>query len=115
MTKKKISFYTSKNLSVSMSQRKAETRTKIQLGGLLLKSGLAEVFSISSGTDLQLDEEGREKATILLGALIDMRQNIVSTHPKLPQKEEWAILGKSAFITHFLNTGQKEKERISEL
>ena len=98
-----------------MSQRKAETRTKIQLGGLLIKSGLAEVFSIPPRADLQLDEEGREKATILLGALIDMRQNIVSTHPKLPQKEEWAILGKSAFITHFLNTGQKEKERVSEL
>lgn len=98
-----------------MSQRKAETRTKIQLGGLLLKSGLAEIFSISPGTDLQLDEEGREKATILLGALIDMGQNIASAHSKPFQKEEWAILGKSAFITHFLSTGQKEKERVSEL
>ncbi|MBY0501362.1 MAG: conjugal transfer protein TraD [Alphaproteobacteria bacterium] len=115
MTKKKISFYTSKKISASTSQRKAETRTKIQLGGLLLKSGLAEVFSITPGVDLQLDEEGREKATILLGALIDMRQNIVLTHPKTSQKVEWAILGKSTFITHFLNMKQKEKERISEL
>ena len=112
MTKRKISFYTSKTISASTSQRKAETRTKIQLGGLLMKSGLAEAFSISPGSDLQLNADEREKATLLLGALIDMHQNIVSTSHRAAQKEEWAILGKSAFVTHFLSTKQETKGRI---
>ena len=92
------------------TQRKAETRTKIKLGRVLIKSGLTEVFSISPGADLQLDDEIREKATFLLGALIDMHQNIVSTPHNASQKEEWEILGRSAFVTHYLSTTKREKE-----
>lgn len=76
---------------------------KIQLGGLLIKSGLVEAFAISPGTDLQLDEHAREKATLLLGALIDMHQNITLNPHKSSQKEEWKILGRSAFVNHFLS------------
>ena len=96
--------------SNAVTQRKSETRTKIQSEGLLIKSGLTEVFSISPGADLQLDDEIREKATFLLGALIDMHQNIVSTPHNASQKEEWEILGRSAFVTHYLSTTKKEKE-----
>ncbi|MBY0291793.1 MAG: conjugal transfer protein TraD [Alphaproteobacteria bacterium] len=104
MTKKKISFYTSKNLSVSTSRRKAETRTKIQLGGLVIKSGLTNVFSIAAGADLQLDSEAREKATLLLGALIETSQNL-TLNPT--QKEGLAALGHAAFAEHFLTSKEK--------
>lgn len=96
--------------SNAVTQRKSETRTKIQSEGLLMKSGLTEVFSISPGADLQFDDEIRKKVTFLLGALIDMHQNIVSTPHNASQKEEWAILGRSAFVTHFLSTTKREKE-----
>ena len=35
-------------------ERRAETRTKIQLGGLVMKSGLADLLNIQPGDDLQL-------------------------------------------------------------
>lgn len=98
---KKISFYKAKKSSRINQQRKAETRTKIQLGGLLIKSGLTDLFSISPGTDLQLQEEEREKATLLLGALIEMNQGVSSLNP---HKEKWALLGHSAFAEHFLSS-----------
>ena len=50
------------------SERKAHTRTKIQLGGLIQKSGIMEAFSIQPGDDLQ-DYENLEKASQLLGFL----------------------------------------------
>lgn len=51
--------------------RKQETRTKIQLGGLILKSGLADLLKIKQGDDLQLDALHRDKAHMLLGILLD--------------------------------------------
>ena len=98
-TKKQIAFQTSKKALFSKNQWKAETRTKIQLGGLIIKSGIARKFAITIGSDLQLDPIEQEKATVLLGALIEMNQNFPSHSSK---KEEWAILGRSAFVDHFL-------------
>lgn len=46
----------------SKKQRRARTRTLIQLGGLLHKCGLIEKFGIELGEDLQVDETAREKA-----------------------------------------------------
>ncbi|MBX9621938.1 MAG: conjugal transfer protein TraD [Alphaproteobacteria bacterium] len=106
VTNKQLSFQTSKKVLFSKSQRKAETRTKIQLGGLLIKSGLANEFAIHAGADLQLNQDEREKATLLLGALIKMQQNL-PPHPS--QKEEWAILGRAAFVDHFLTAKENRK------
>jgi|GEM_PF-1653883 len=61
--------------ALSSSVRKQETRTKIQLGGLLLKSGLADCFDIFPGDDLQLDPEKHEYAMTLLGALIELKKD----------------------------------------
>ena len=93
------------------TQRKAETRTKIKLGKVLIKSGLAEVSSISSGVDLQLNANEREKAPPLLETFINMHQDVISTPHKISQKVEWMILGKSAFVSHFLSTKQETKGR----
>jgi hypothetical protein len=71
--------------------RKSHTRTKIQLGGLLLKSGLTELLDIDQGDDLQIDFEKRNKAYILLGILSDSYNNI---------KNETSF-------THFLSIGKK--------
>ncbi len=103
-TKTQLAFQTSKKALFSKNQRKAETRTKIQLGGLLIKSGVANKFQIHMGSDLQLDPDEQEKATLLLGALIEMNQNLP---PYLSRKEEWAILGRAAFVDHFLTAKGK--------
>ena len=71
--------------------RKKETRTKIQLGGLLLKSGLTELLGIDQGDDLQLDLAKKEKAYVLLGILADSYNSV---------KDE------SSFA-HFLSKGKK--------
>jgi hypothetical protein len=106
LTNKQLSYQASKKVSFSKDQRRAETRTKIQLGGLLIKSGITNKFAIHIGSDLQLDEEAREKATLLLGALIEMDQNF-SLHRS--KTEEWAILGRAAFVEQFLAAKKKGK------
>jgi hypothetical protein len=70
--------------------RRLETRTKIQLGGLMIKAGLTEQLGIALGTDLQQDVHALNKATILLGALVHL-SNKLDTTPQL--KEEWERLG----------------------
>jgi hypothetical protein len=64
--------------------RKLETRTKIQLGGLVLKSGLTEFLDISPGDDLQLDLGIREKAHALLGMLKTVHEQAQEDPTALP-------------------------------
>ena len=71
--------------------RKKETRTKIQLGGLLLKSGLTELLGIDQGDDLQLDFAKKDKAYILLGILADSYNSV---------KDDTSF-------THYLSKGKK--------
>jgi len=52
--------------------RKARTRTLIQLGGLIEKSGLLKSFGIVIGDNLQQDLEKKEQVFALLGALLAM-------------------------------------------
>jgi hypothetical protein len=47
--------------------RKARTRTLIQLGSLVSLSGLTSLLHIQEGEDLQYDLEARDKAAMLLG------------------------------------------------
>ncbi|MBX9805238.1 MAG: conjugal transfer protein TraD [Alphaproteobacteria bacterium] len=51
-----------------MQFRKARTRTLIQLGGLVDKSGLLEPLNITLGDDLQKDYGHLESTAILTGA-----------------------------------------------
>ena len=51
-------------------QRKARTRTLLQIGGLIVKSGITEKLGITIGADLQKDEHQKKKAYTLLGMLI---------------------------------------------
>ena len=59
------------------SLRKARTRTLIQLGGLIEKSGILPYLDITMGDDLQQDEHLKESVDILLGSLVDAKQSII--------------------------------------
>lgn len=72
------------------SDRKRQTRTKIQAGGLLQKSGLMSAFSIEPGDDLQ-NFENLPKANRLLGFLIESFGENFSDEQNLAR---WEALGK---------------------
>ena len=95
-----------KELAFSSDQRKAQNRTKIQMGGLVLKSGLADALGITLGADLQLDTLEREKATTLLGALIEATENLLED--RIGEiKQTWDYRGEKALRETFLKRGDK--------
>jgi len=57
--------------------RKAETRKKIQLGGLVVKAGLENMYP--------------KEAYILYGMLLDCKK-VLEFRPDI--KEKWALMGK---------------------
>ncbi|MBX9806105.1 MAG: conjugal transfer protein TraD [Alphaproteobacteria bacterium] len=84
-----------------MQFRKARTRTLIQLGGLVEKSGLLEPLNISLGDDLQKDYEHLESTAILTGALLELRGRFYDEDAQT-QKILWCEQGKEVL-------GQLEK------
>lgn len=56
--------------------RRARTRTLIQIGGLLNMIGLPQLCGISDGEDLQQDLEGKDKAATLLGMLVHLNETL---------------------------------------
>ena len=64
--------------------RALETRTKIQLGSLVFKSGLAQLLDIMPGDDLQLDLDKRDQAHALLGILKDAAETLQSNKASIP-------------------------------
>lgn len=84
----------------ALASRKGETRTKIQLGGLVLKSGLADHLGVTPGDDLQLDALKHEDAQLILGALVDALSRLKDDEDV---KEKWHRLGR----THMIQTTPK--------
>lgn len=78
--------------SKSSPERKARTRTLIQIGGLADKAGLLELFDIQTGEDLEQDIPSLNKAAVLLGFLIDVI-DISNIDDK--NKHKWFRLGLS--------------------
>ena len=105
-TQKHIQRERRKELAFSSAQRKAQNRTKIQMGGLVLKSGMADALGISLGADLQLDTLEREKATTLLGALIEAAENLLEDQTG-EIKQTWDYRGEKALRETFLKRGDK--------
>lgn len=58
------------------TSRKARTRTLIQIGGLVEKSGLLSQFAFSLGQDLQKDEDIKDEVMALLGAFLSLKKDI---------------------------------------
>lgn len=79
--------------------RKARTRSLIQLGGLVSVSGLDEYCGIELGKDLQTDETLRESVELFLGLLINISEQL--PHPLTPSiKENLIAKGKRALHMH---------------
>ncbi|AIL13636.1 hypothetical protein IM40_09310 (plasmid) [Candidatus Paracaedimonas acanthamoebae] len=98
-----LEHYKRKLKRFEVSDRKAENRTKIQLGGLILKSGLASFLEIQPGDDLQLDPLAREKATTLLGVLLYATEQL-HNDPDGTLKQECSHQGMKAMMKQFLRS-----------
>lgn len=61
------------------TDRRARTRTLIQMGGLLNMIGIPELCGIKDGDDLQQDLENQDKAAILLGMLVHLNETLATT------------------------------------
>ena len=72
--------------------RKARTRTLIQLGSLVSLSGLTSILHIQEGEDLQFDMEAKDKAAMLLGALSELTDTDADS-PSLSRQEKWKDKG----------------------
>lgn len=79
----------------SLDFRRARTRTLIQLGGLLEKSGIADLFGITLGQDLQRDDEISEEVAAIMGALVELKSSC-GTEYFQQQKLLWAQKGKAS-------------------
>ncbi|MBA4118860.1 MAG: conjugal transfer protein TraD [Candidatus Puniceispirillum sp.] len=55
------------------AQRRARTRTLIQLGGLVDKAGLVSFFNLEMGKDLQQEINLAPNVATLMGALLHLR------------------------------------------
>ena len=58
------------------TDRKARTRTLIQLGGLLNITNLLELADIHLGEDLESEQENQDKAATLLGLLQHLTESL---------------------------------------
>lgn len=98
-----LEHYKRKSLRRETADRKADTRTKVQLGGLILKSGLASFLEIEPGDDLQLDPIAREKATTLLGVLLHITEQL-QNDPEGSLKQECSHRGMKSMVQQFLRS-----------
>lgn len=76
-----------------MNYRKAHTRTKIQLGGLVVKAGLLDPLKLHLGEDLQKDEQNFDAVATLMGAFLDLADPLQND---TAQKILWQERGKKA-------------------
>lgn len=76
--------------------RKARTRTLIQLGGLVEKSGLLEPLNINLGDNLQKDYQHQESTAILAGGLNEIKHRLYGDEAA-SQKVIWLARGKTIF------------------
>lgn len=77
-------FIQSKQKNITKIERKERTRTLIQAGSLLKLLGYFELCDIGESDDLQHDNEGQDRAAVLIGILEEMKTKI----PPLLSHEE---------------------------
>ena len=91
-------------------QRAARTRTLLQLGGLLVRSGITEKLRIEIGADLQKDEHQREKAYTLLGMLITQ----LSVPTEIEKMEKAERLGKQFLFDKRNDEREQNRKTVTE-
>ncbi|MBP6098362.1 MAG: conjugal transfer protein TraD [Candidatus Levybacteria bacterium] len=87
--------------------RRARTRTLIQLGGLLNVAKLLEEFGINIGDDLQQDFDANENAAKLLGFLLDAKVTLMDENN--PQFSRWIEMGKNRMLMHQYQETEKSQ------
>lgn len=83
----------------SNAQRRARTRSLIQLGGLVEKAGLVETFGITLGADLQKDSAMKEPVAALFKVLLDINQFVQNDPSRITLVSQKGLEG-----LHNLNT-----------
>jgi len=78
------------------NDRRARTRTLIQLGGLVEKAGLSKLFDIKLGSDLQLETTESAKAATLLGLLLESKESAIH---KLEENQQLSIWNNNGLQT----------------
>lgn len=78
----------------SASQRRARTRSLIQLGGLLESAGTLDVFGIPLGVDLQKDQSVKNNISALFKGLLELNKIATSKEVDL---NLWSLQGLEAF------------------
>jgi hypothetical protein len=79
----------------STSQRRARTRSLIQLGGLLELAGTLDVFGIPLGVDLQKDVSVKNNIAALFKGLLELNEMVESS--ETVDLNLWALQGLDAF------------------
>jgi len=67
----------SQQKALSIMDRRARTRTLIQMGGLLNMIGLPQICGIHEGDNLQADPLNHDKAATLLGMLVHLNEKLL--------------------------------------
>ena len=78
----------------SAFQRRARTRSLIQLGGLLENAGTLDVFNIPLGVDLQKDRSVKNNVSALFKGLLELNKIATSKEVDL---NLWALQGLENF------------------
>lgn len=73
---KKAQFDTQQK-AIDNTDRRARTRTLIQMGGLLNMIGLPQLCGIHDGDDLQTNPLNHDKAATLLGMLVHLNEKLI--------------------------------------
>lgn len=79
----------------SASQRRARTRSLIQLGGLLELAGTLDVFGIPLGVDLQKDVSVKNNVAALFKGLMEL--NEMARSSDVVNLDLWALQGLESF------------------
>ena len=87
-------------------ERAARTRTLIQLGGILVKSGMVKKLGIVIGSDLQQRDDQNTKACCLLG-ILDTSLSFIQDNPLNAFEEK----GKKLFS---IRTEEEKEENDEE-
>ena len=85
----------------SASQRRARTKSLIQLGALLELAGTLDVFGIPLGVDLQKDVSVKNNIAALFKGLLELNEMAKSS--EMVDLNIWALQGLDAFKTKGLS------------
>ena len=96
---------------VDNTDRRARTRTLIQMGGLLNMIGLPQLCGIADGDDLQKDSLNHDKAAILLGMLVHLNEKLLE-QPRLFEADTGILEGFKQRGIRMLKEHEIKKARI---